>query len=84
MTLKDEYKSVIANFSNLNIPESKITATITAENTGELMDLAINENCEIIKPFTVSSQQNYYYFEKEIKKKVKVIVKSVPKRLSGN
>lgn len=80
MTLKDEFESLKNNLSNLDA-ESKLTATIKAENTGELMDLALRYNADIIKPFSESAQQNFYYFNFHVKKNIIITVKSNPKKL---
>ncbi len=79
MNLQEEFTALKENLMNLS-PESKMTATITAENTGELMDVAIRYNKNIVKPFTESADQNYYYFMYEVKKNVFLKVKSQPKK----
>lgn len=79
MNLHEEFTQLKDNLLNLN-PESKLVATITAENTGELMDVAIKQNKQIVKPFTESADQNFYYFIVEVKKNVFLRVKSEPKK----
>ena len=80
MTLREEFNSLKDSFSNLNPPESKLTATITAENTGELMDLANDCNSRIIAPFSDSREQDYYYFTYPLKENIVLQVKSLPKK----
>ncbi len=80
--LTTQIKDLATELSNFN-PESKVTATVTAENTGELMDSAISLNCRIVQPFMDSAEQNYYYFLYEVKKNVIIKVKSSPKKLKG-
>jgi len=79
MNLREEFLSLITNFSNLS-PESELTATITAQSTGELMDLAIEHKCDIIHPFTDNANQSHYYFNYPIKKNIVLKVKSLPKK----
>ena len=80
MTLREEFYALKERFINLN-PETQLTISITADNTGELMDLAIELNADIIKPFTKFAEQNYYYFEHPLKKNIIIKVKSLPKKL---
>lgn len=80
MNLRQEFSALKINFDNLS-PESKLTVTITAENTGELMDLAIEHNCDIVHPFTHNAEQDHFYFEYPLKKNLILKVKSLPKKL---
>lgn len=68
-------------FLSIYIQEGNIDATITADNTGELMDSAIDLNCNIIKPFEDSFEQNYYYFIIKLNPLINIKVKSLPKKL---
>lgn len=79
MKLREEFLSLKTSFDNF-YPESRVTITLTAESTGELMDLANEHNCVLVKPFTQTATQDHYYFEYELKKNVILKVKSLPKR----
>lgn len=79
MNLQEEFTALKENLMNLS-PESKMTATITAETTGELMDMAIKNNKDIVKPFTESAAQDFYYFIVEVKNNIFIRVKSEPKK----
>lgn len=82
MNLHEEFTQLKDNLLNLS-PESRLVATITAESTGELIDLAIKNNKQVIQPFAESEEQNFFYFMYEVKKNVFLKVKSEPKKYSN-
>lgn len=76
--LTTEINSLKEQLQHLS-PESKLTATIQADNTGELMDSCVATNCNLIKPFSDSADQGYYYFLIQVKPNVIIRVKGTPK-----
>ncbi|MES2395858.1 MAG: hypothetical protein V4549_07640 [Bacteroidota bacterium] len=79
MNLRQEFSELKQYLSGLT-PEGIVTVTIADKNTGELMDLAIEHDKDIVKPFTESMEQNFYYFVYEVKKNVFLKVKSELKK----
>lgn len=76
--LTTEINALKEQLSNLS-PEGKSTFTIRADNTGELMDSCISVNCNLIKPFEDSTNQDYYYFLVNVKPNVIIRVIGTPK-----
>ena len=73
-----EVNALKEQLQNLS-PESKLTATVRADNTGELMDSCIAANCDLIKPFSDSADQDYYYYLVKVKTNVIIKVVGTPK-----
>lgn len=63
--------------------KSKVTASVTASNKGEMWDAFHNikvEGNKLHKPFEVAPHQNYYYFEYQVRGRphLTITVKSKP------
>lgn len=60
-------------------PEGAILYTVDADSTGDLMASCMSLNCDLVKPFRDSKDQDYYYFTVPVKKGINIKVKGTSK-----